>query len=175
MSTKRLIYFLVFLLAFSLLIGPKGWTQPKPMTSPSIITQAFAFEKGPYGYIWKIYIEAEAGDANMSRIASVMDQPGSGSYPPDWINIKSQYQKNLKGYLQWNARHVSGNYVEGTMITLRVSIFDKTNRESNVAVFYFTFESGVKDQYKLPAPFDQGGIPRLGYINIDLMPPGGNP
>ena len=201
MRTKRLIYFLVFLLAFSLLIAPKGWTQPKPETKapliqrlfratiepfetepkpvakPPAITHAFAVDKGAYhnGYIWKIYIEAEAGDADMSRIASVMNQPGSGSYPPDWINIKSQYQKNLKGYLQWNARNVSGNYVEGTMIALRVSIFDKTNRESNVAVFYFTFESGVKDQYKLPAPFDQGDIPRLGYINIDLMPPGGNP
>jgi hypothetical protein len=109
----------------------------------------------------------------MSRITSAMNQPGSGFYFPDWINIKSKYQKHLKGYLQWNARSISGGLNEGTMITLKVSIFDKANRESNVAVFPFTFESGVKDQYKLPAPFDQGNIPRLGYINIDLLPMGG--
>ena len=146
------------------------------MVKPPTIIHAFAVEKGSYhhGYTWKIYIEAEAGDANMDKIASVVDQPGgAGSYPTDWINLKPQYQKNLKGYIQWNIHSISGDLQEGTMITLRVSIFDKTKRESNIAVFPFIFESGVKDQYKLPAPFDQGGMPRLGYIKIDLLPSGG--
>jgi hypothetical protein len=199
MRTKRLIYFLVFLLAFSLLIAPKGWTQPKPetkapliqrlfratiepfetepkpMTSPSIITHAFAVEKGPYGYIWKIYIEAEAGDANMSRIAMVVDEPGAGRYPTDWIILKPQYQKHLKGCIQWNTHSASGHLQEWTLITLRVSIIDKAGNESNEVVFPFTFELGVKNpyQYKLPAPFDQGDIPRLGYIDTNLFPPGG--
>jgi hypothetical protein len=177
MKIVKILSILGLFVALSFLFESIANAQLAPVAKPPTITHAFAVEKGAYrnGYTWKIYIEAEAGDANMSRITSVMNQPGAGSYSPDWINIKSQYQKHLKGYLQWNARNVSGNYVEGTMIALRVSIFDKTNRESNVAVFYFTFESGVKDQYKLPAPFDQGDIPRLGYINIDLMPPGGNP
>ena len=176
MKIAKNLSILGLFVALSFLFEPIASAQLAPAAKPPAITHAFAVDKGSYhnGYIWKIYIEAEAGDANMSRIALVMNQPGAGSYPPDWINIKSQYQKNLKGYLQWNARNVSGNYLEGTMITLRVSILDKTNRESNVAVFYFTFESGVKDQYKLPAPFDQGDIPRLGYINFDLKSPGGN-
>jgi hypothetical protein len=64
---------------------------------------------------------------------------------------------------------------EWTAITLKVSIFDKAGNESNVAFFPFTFESGVKDQYKYrpPAPFDQGDVPKLGYIMIDLFSPGG--
>jgi hypothetical protein len=51
-----------------------------------------------------------------------------------------------------------------------VSIFDKAGNESNEVVFPFTFESGVKDpyNYKLPAPFDQGDLPRLGYIDTNL-------
>jgi len=63
---------------------------------------------------------------------------------------------------------------------LRVSIFDKAGNESNEVVFPFTFESGVKGayQYNLPSPFDQGDLPRLGYIAIDLFEPtmdrGGN-
>jgi hypothetical protein len=160
-------------LAFS--FEPIGKAQPKPMMHPPIITHAFAADKGHYhiGYIWKIYIEAEDPDGDMARIVSVVDQPGVGRYPPDWIVLKRQYHKHLKGYLQWNIHSTSGDLPEGTMITLRVSIVDQAGNEGNVAVFYFTFELGGKDQYKykLPPPFDQGDIPRLGYINIDLMPP----
>ena len=176
MKIVKILSILGLFIALSFLFEPIASAQLGPVAKPPTITHAFAVDKGAYhnGFIWKIYIEAEAGDADMSKFASVMSQPGVGSYPPDWINIKSQYQKDLKGYLQWNARNLGGNFLEGTMITLRVSILDKTNRESNVAVFYFTFESGVKDQYKLPAPFDQGDIPRLGYINFDLKSPGGN-
>jgi len=40
-------------------------------------------------------------------------------------------------------------------------------------VFQFTFDSGVKNQYKykLPAPFDQGDLPRSCYIHMDLLEP----
>jgi hypothetical protein len=48
---------------------------------------------------------------------------------------------------------------------------DKAGNESNVVVFPFTFQSGVKSQYELPAPFNQGELPRLGYIQIDLFEP----
>ena len=171
MKIVRILSILGLFVALSFLFEPIASAQLGPVAKPPTITHAFAVEKGAYhnGYIWKIYIEAEAGDANMSRIASVVEQPGSaGSYPSDWINLKPQYQKHLKGYIQWNIHGVSGDVQEGTMITLRVSILDKTKREGNIAVFPFTFESGVKDQYKLPAPFDQGDMPRLGYIKIDL-------
>jgi len=176
MKIVKILSILGLFVALSFLSEPIASAQLALVVKPPTIIHAFAVDKGAYqnGYIWKIYIEAEAGDATMSKIASVMSQPGVGSYFPEWFNIKSQYQKHLKGYLQWNAHNISGSFLEGTMITLRVSVLDKTNRESNVAVFHFTFESGVKDQYKLPAPFDQGDIPRLGYINFELKSPGGN-
>jgi len=202
MRTKRLIYFSLFLLVFLLLIAPEGRTQPKPETQapnmiyaswwkatipavtetqpkpeakPPIITQAFAVNRGGYGYVWKIYIEAEAGTAPISKIAAVVDEPGTGRYPTDWIILSPQYQEHLKGYIQWNTHSLSGNLQEWTQITLKVSIIDKAGNESNVVVFPFTFERGVKDQYnyKLPPPFDQGNVPKLGYISIDLFPPGG--
>jgi hypothetical protein len=104
-----------------------------------------------------------------------VDEPGVGRYPTDWINLKPEYRKNLRGYIQWNTRALGGSLPEWTPITLRVSIIDKAGNESNEVVFPFTFEIGIKDpyQYKLPAPFDKGEIPRLGYIHIDLIPPGG--
>ena len=56
-----------------------------------VITHAFAVDKGHYGYIWKIYIEAEAPNGEMDKIAVVVDQAGYGDYPTDWIILKPRY------------------------------------------------------------------------------------
>jgi hypothetical protein len=140
-------------------------------TNAPIITHAFAVDKGYYGYIWKIYIEAEDPDGDMEKIAIVVDQLGYGQYPSDWIILKPQYRGHLIGYLQWNTFSSKASYLpEWTQITVKVSIFDKCGNESNEVVFPFTFESGVinENQYQLPAPFDQGNTRRLGQIMIDL-------
>ena len=175
MKIVRILSILGLSVALFFLFKPIASAQPLPVAKPPIITHAFAADKGSYhhGYIWKIYIEAEAGDANMSRIALAMNQPGAGSFPTDWITIKPQHQAHIKGYIQWNARSIGGDVNEGTMFTLGVSIFDKAGKESNVAVFHFTFESGIKDSNVLPPPFDQGDLPRLGYTHIELHPVGG--
>jgi hypothetical protein len=171
MNIKKSFYLIGLLVAMMLFIPSKGWTQPKPGTHAPIITHTFAVDKGYSGYIWKIYIEAEDPDGDMLRIASVVEQPGHASYSTDWIYLKPQYQKHFKGYIQWDTFGAYGVYLrEWTNITLKVSIFDKAGNESNVVVFPFTFETGIKNpyNYKLPAPFDQGDLPRLGYIDINL-------
>ena len=174
MKIKKYLCLIGLLMAMMLFVPSKGWTQPKPETKAPVITHSFAVEKGYYGYIWKIYIEAEDSEGEMYRIASVVDQPGYGHYPTDWIIVKPEYRKHFKGYIQWNTFSSRAPYLEEwTQITLKVSILDKAGNESNVVVFPFTFESGVKDQYKykLPVPFDQSDLPRLGYIDIDLIYP----
>lgn len=140
-------------------------------TRPPNITHAFAVEKGPYGSIWKIYIEAEDPDGDMDKIAIVVNQLGYGSYPTDWVMLKPQYRNHLIGFLQWNTFSSKASFLpEWTRITVRVSIFDKAKNESNEVVFPFTLESGVKDQdeYPLPAPFDRGNLPRIGHMMVDL-------
>jgi hypothetical protein len=174
METRKLIYIFGLLLVLTFFIVPSGSAQPKPETKVPAITQSFAVEKGYYGYIWKVYIEADDPEGDMYKIASVVDQVGYGHYPTDWIILKPQNRHHLKGYLQWNTFSSKADYLkEWTQITLKVSIFDKAGNESNVVVFPFTFQSGVKDQYKytLPSPFDQGDLPRLGHIMIDLTQP----
>jgi hypothetical protein len=172
MNAKKLIYICGLFVALTLLISHAGWAQPKLETKAPVITHSFAVEKGYYGYIWKIFIEAEDPDGDMYKIASVVDQPGYGRYPTDWIILKPQYRKQLIGYIQWNTFSSRAPYLrEWTSITLKVSILDKAGNESNVVVFPFTFQSGVKSQYELPAPFNQGELPRLGYIQIDLFEP----
>ena len=180
MKANKFIATFGLLLAFSFFFPDQGWgqmapntkgAQSKPGTNAPIITHSFAVDKGYNGYIWKIYIEAEDPDGDMLRIASVVEQPGMGSYQTDWIYVKPQYHKHFKGYIQWNTFGSYAFYLkEWTQITLKVSIFDKAGNESNEVVFPFTFQSGVKDpyNYKLQAPFDQGNLSRLGYIDINL-------
>ena len=184
MKFKQSIFILILLFAVSLFFVREGMAQPlsnpeggkplRPGTRAPIITHAFAVERGYYGYIWKIYIEAEDPDGDMLRIASVVDQTGYGHYPTDWIYLKSPYQKHFKGYIQWNTFSSKTTYLtEWTQIALKVSVFDKAGNESNEVIFPFTFEIGVRSpyQYNFPAPFDQGDLPRLGYIHIDLYDP----
>ncbi len=148
-------------------------TEVKPGTHAPKITHSFAVEKGYYGYIWKIFIEADDPDGDMALIATVVNQGGYGHYPTDWLRVRHQYQKKFRGYIQWITFSSRASYLkEWTYLTLKVSVIDRAGNESNVVIFPFTFESGIGDpyKYKLPAPFDQGD-PRLGYVHIDLLDP----
>jgi len=135
-----------------------------------IITHAFAVDKGRYGSIWKIYIEAEDPGGDMDKIAVVVDQTGYGHYPTEWIFLKPQFREHLIGYFQWHTfSSKASNLPEWTQMTVKVSIFDKAGNESNQVVFPFTFESGSRNEgYQLPAPFDEENISQLGNIMIDL-------
>ncbi len=174
MKTRKVFLLSSCFLVIGFFVADSGRAQPKPGTQGPIITHAFAVDKGYYGSIWRIHIEAEDPDGDMLKIGSVVEQPGYGTYPTDWIYLKSQYQKNFKGYIQWNTFSSKTSYIkEWTEINLTVSVFDKAGNVSNAVVFPFTFEYGTKSayQYKLPDPFDQGNLPRLGYIHIDLFEP----
>ena len=182
MKIGKSLFLLSLILAVTFLTSPHGWAQlfkyegesPKPGTHGPIITHYFAVDKGYYGHIWKIYLEAEDPDSDMLRIAAVVDQPGVGHYPTHWTVVRPQFQKHFKGYLQWNTFSSRASYIpEWTEITLKVSILDKAGNWSNEIVFPFTFETGVSNRYGYnpPPPFDQGDLPRLGYIGIELYSP----
>jgi hypothetical protein len=178
MNYKRILCYFSLLLAVAFLMPCSGWSQPlgggppRPGTKPPVITNAFAIEKGYFGYAWKIYIEAEDPDGDMLRIASVADQPGYGRYPTDFIYLKRQNQNRFRGYIQWNTYSTKTNFLrEWTPITLSVSVLDKAGNESNVVVFPFLFVSGSVAPYKPPAPFDQADLPKIGNISIDLYEP----
>jgi hypothetical protein len=138
-------------------------------TQALTITHFFALDKGPYGCIWQIYIEAEDPNGGMDRISVEVDQVSYGHYPTEWIKIKAQHREHLKGFLQWNTfSSRASNLPEGTQISAKISIFDQAGNKSNGVIIPFTFESGVTKRYKLPAPFDEENIPRIGYVMVDL-------
>jgi hypothetical protein len=151
-------------------VSPGGTSKPNP--NVPVIKSAYAIDKGSYGTILKIYIEAEDPNGDMSKIATTVDQVGYGHYPTDFIILKSPYRKDFKGYIQWNTFSSRASILdEGTRIMVRVSVIDKAGKESNEFEFPFTFETGVTPAPNPPAPFDQGDLPRLGYVSLDLFNP----
>jgi hypothetical protein len=163
---RKLILFSSFIVV--VLFAPYyGWTQERQMLHPPVITHAYAQDRVPYGTTeLKIYIEAEDADGDMNYVFVVVDEPGHGSYPPDRVLLGPQYRSHLKGFLQWNRVRPGAPLAEGTQIRVRVSIADKARNVSNEVVLPITFVSGISAQQDIPAPFDEGDIPRIGYVAV---------
>jgi len=166
---------LLWLFGLYLFIAIQGCVS-LPASSPGtrpVITHAFINkELGKYGSILRIYIEADDPKGFMLRIATVVDQVGYGRYPTDWTYLEPQYEHHLIGYLQWNTFSVHASRMpEWTQITIKVSIVDTDGNESNTVVLLFEFVSEAIPETPLPPPFNQGNIPRLGSIDINLFNP----
>ncbi len=166
---KAKLFLCIFgVLTITLFFFSFGRAQTKAESKGPMITNSFAIGKGYYGYAWKIYIEAEDPTGDMHKIVATVDQPGWGQYFSDTIPIKSQNQRQLKGYLQWNTFSPTAPYIkEFTIITLKVSVIDKAGNESNAVVFPFEFVTGSVPKYELPPPFNKDDV-RLGYVQINL-------
>jgi hypothetical protein len=123
MKTK--IFLGIFgVLAITLFFFSFGTAQSKADSKGPMIINSFAIEKGYYGTVWKIYIEAEDPTGDMSKIVATVDQPGWGHYSPDTILIKPQNPHHLEGYIQWNTFSTNASSIRDfTTITLDVSIF----------------------------------------------------
>lgn len=172
METKNTFCIFFLLINLMFIVISDGWTQTKAEMKAPVITHSYAVEKGRYGTTWKIYLEAEDPDGDMTKIVSVVEQSGYGRYSTDFITLKPQYGRYFKGFIQWNTFSNRASYLrEWTQINLIVSILDKSGNESKEVVFPFTFETGAGREPKPSAPFDQGEIPKLGNIFIDLFEP----
>jgi hypothetical protein len=171
-ARKSLWFFIFVLVVFCGFNQGLAQMQPKPGTKAPVITHSYAIEKGRFGRVLNVYVEADDPDADMFRIAVVVEQVGQGVYPPDWTYLKSQYRGHFSGYLQWNTSSSrTGHMSEWTQITIKVSVFDRAGNESNVVVHPFMFVSEVIPSPPLPAPFNVASLPRLGTISVELFDP----
>lgn len=84
----------------------QGLNMPMPQKKTNlgapVIKSAYAVDRGIYGTILKIYVEAEDPKGEMIKIATTVDQVGYGRYPTDLIILKPEHRKYFKGYIQWN-------------------------------------------------------------------------
>jgi len=167
MNKKDLFWVISPMIVVVFLVVSQGWAQPKPGTVAPVITHSFAVEKGRYGNVLKLYVEADDPSGDMLRIATVAYQDGYGRHRPDWVYLRPENQKHFRGYLQWNT---FGHIDEWTNVLLKVSVLDKAGNESNVVIFPIQFVMEAYRKAQPPAPFNQGKIQRLGHVFIDLAP-----
>lgn len=173
MITKRVFLGLCFV-SVVLLPFTQGLTQtqPTPGAKAPIITQSYAVEKGRYGDVVKFFIEATDPDADMFRIAAVVDQVGYGRHPTSWIYLKPQHKDHFVGYVEWSTYSSKSIRIrDWTQLTIRISVFDSRGKESPVATFPFVFMSEALFHPPPPAPFDQANVQRLGMMDVDLVEP----
>ncbi len=172
---KKTFWFLGIVSAIvvsSLFQGCASLPPSPPGTKPAITNAFINREKGNYGDVLKIYLEAEDPKGYMFKIFSVVDQPGYGQYFPNINYVEAKDQHHLLGYLQWNTFSPNAPTLpEFSRITIKVSIADTDGNESNTVFFPFEFVSEAVPESPLPPPFNQGNIPRLGYISINLYNP----
>ena len=141
-------------------------------SSVPVIRRAYAIDRARYGAVLKIYIEAEDPAGTMAKVLTDVDQAGLGHYRADIITLGPEHGKYIKGYIQWNTFSAKAPYMEdGTTMVVRVTVIDKAGHVSNAFEFPFTFDAGVGEVPRPPAPFDQGDLPKLGNILIDLSNP----
>lgn len=175
MDIKKMLFTIgLCVIVFILLVheGSAQQTRPRPGSKAPVLTNAYMVDRGQYGKSLKIYMEAEDPEGDMSKIAVSVTQVGYGHYPTDFIILKPQYRKSFRGYLQWNTFSSKASFLEEwTRITVKVSVFDKAGNISNEVELPFTFETGAGGEAKPPAPFDQGNLPKLGNVFIDLYNP----
>jgi hypothetical protein len=146
-------------------------TAPTSDSKPPVITSFYGPEQARYGDPIRFYIAAEDPNNDMLRLAVVVNQVGYGTYETDWTYLKRNREGHFKGYLQWNSFSKHGSIPEWTRVSVNISVFDKTGLESNQVVVPLMFVSNAVSYAPPPAPFDQGDVPRLGYIHIDLFNP----
>jgi len=157
------------------LSGCSGLPQPKPpgAGNPPVITASFAADKGMYGDIIKVYLAAEDPQGEMDRIAVQVSQVGYGVYPTSWTVVKPKYAKKFVGYIQWDTySEDTPKMPEWTQISMNITVIDKGGNQSVPVVLPYQFVTGGFASPPLPAPFSQRRvIPRIGYIDIDLINP----
>ncbi len=139
---------------------------------PPVIMAYFASTQITYGYPWRVYLAAEDPEGSMLRIAIQVSHVGYGNYPTDWIYLKPPHQKNFVGYMQWNTQSIHTGYLpEWTQTYLRITVADKYDVQSNEIELPLLFVSGAELSPPPPAPFNQGNVPFLGYIDVNLYNP----
>jgi hypothetical protein len=146
--------------------------RPGQKTNGPVITNAYAVDRGSYGTLLKIYLEAEDPNGEMDKIETLVHQTAYGYYFPDFILLKPEYHKSFRGFIQWNTySSKTPGLDEWTRLTVKVSVINKKGLASNVFEFPFTFEGGTERVPPPPAPFDRGDLPKIGSITIELTDP----
>jgi hypothetical protein len=150
--------------AWSCAGGMQTGTQGEKRTpAPPVILQAFAAKSVRPGGTWKVYLNAKDPEGEMKYIAATLYQPGIGTTPVSRTRITLENQKELNGYVYWNAPPW-GN-IEFSNLTLSLDIQDKGGQHSRTVEFPVTLSTYSPQEAPPPGIFQENN---LGPIMIRL-------
>ncbi len=166
----KLTAMLSLLMGMAVLGCSQGTMSTIPSGPPPVITNFYCVNQGVYGFPIKIYLAAEDPSGDMEKIAVSINQVGYGPYNTDWSYLKAPFQKKFVGYLMWDTG-MGMNLPEWTKVTMNISIFDKAGNQSNAVILPYTFAMGGATNLPMPPVFNQGNVPRVGYVDVNLINP----
>jgi hypothetical protein len=171
-QTMRKIFFvgmmLVLLAQGCAILGGIGEKEKIYGKSVPVISQSFAPKQLRPGDTWKVYLNASDPDGDMRRIVCIIDQPGVGTYPVGFTNVREENRKELSGYIFLSTFGPYGyDWLNFLSITLTVQIQDKTGHYSQPAVFPLSFQALSTQEIPPPGIFKEQD---LGPIMITLHP-----
>jgi hypothetical protein len=118
--------------------------------APFIIA-AFASKEAQQGETWKIFLQAEDLDGDMTWILCTLEQPGVGFQPVSRIKIRNDRRRNLSGYIFLNTASASG--IPFASCRLTVQIQDKRGNISNPVSFPLSLNPRAVQQTPPPGGF----------------------
>jgi hypothetical protein len=170
MRKKMIAFFALVFLVGSCASMETNQGKQQTLSSPPVITQAFAAKEMRLGDIWKIYLNASDPNGEMNYIAATIDQPGrGGAYPPSRTRIKANNRQELSGFVYLDTTNNIQQGLEFTNITLTVQIQDRKGNISNPVAFPLHFRMSAVQE---PPPSDIFKQEDLGPIMIQIRPLG---
>jgi len=139
--------------------------------NPPVIEKSFASNQLKPGDLWKIYIRASDPDGDMESIISGVVQTGAGAYPASITKLKSEYGKEVSGYIYLNMSGPAGyNFLYNQEVSVSIQIKDRAGHASQPVAFKVLL---LARQVPKTPPEGVFKEVELGPIMVTLRPPSG--
>ncbi len=116
-----------------------------------VIIMAFASTEARQGETWKIFLQAEDLDGDMSQIVCALELPGGGPQPVSIIGIRDDRRRNMSGYIYLNTAIPFGSPFATCRLTIQ--IHDKKGNISNPFSFPLSLNPRAVQQAPPPGIF----------------------
>ncbi|HSR12154.1 MAG TPA: hypothetical protein VLS90_11990 [Thermodesulfobacteriota bacterium] len=141
--------------------------------NPPKIIRSFASDKIRPGDTWKVYLVANDPDDDLDVIVSEIHQPGQGTYPVSYTQLKGEDRKDLSGFVYLNTMTPRGHtWEENKNLTLTIHIRDKGGHQSLPLSFPLSFNSRYVQEPPPPGLFEGRNLGPIMIILRDYSPRG---
>ena len=140
-----------------------------------IIEHVLAADDISPGTTWRLYLWASDPNGDISKVFYKVYQPGLENYDPGYMRVKPGADGKLQGYIYMNTVSMARSAGWQMYYTVKVNVVDAAGNHSLPKQFKVNFNGNRQadvrnwESAKL-ASMGSSMPPRLGRINVDLIP-----